>query len=408
MGGNEVYNMKVLIFTSQIHLLGGAEKLAVELAEGLNSQPGVQADVLCMGSEDIPGTVDTKQRLLNNGVPSVGFLGRRPGTSGRGMWAFVLKLRRILQTGGYDFIETSMPGPTMLACWAVRGLGTQLIVGIHDIYRRDHQSGWSYKFLRFSVSLNRSVKFYAISEQAKAHWLKYARVESERVCVIYNSIAANHFRNTEEGLCVEGIPEINGDEYKVLFVGRLCKRKGLDTLIEALGPILRKEKVHLFIVGRPNSKPETFYPEEGNMVEQLTKQVADSDWSNRVHFLGGRDDIPQLMAFADVLVHPARKEGFGLVLAEALAAGLPIIATNIDGIPEVLADTDSVLVPPDDPTAVRQALLKVLNRTPQETAYCRRMAQQRAEFFRPERRVADMLALFHDLSAPIAVEPKLL
>jgi len=96
--------MKVLIFTSQIYLLGGAEKLAVELAEGLVSQPGVRVDLLCMGAEDSPGTADTKQRLLDSGVQSVSFLGRRPGTSGHGMWKYILKLRRILQAGDYDFI----------------------------------------------------------------------------------------------------------------------------------------------------------------------------------------------------------------------------------------------------------------------------------------------------------------
>ena len=56
LGDIEINSMKVLIFTSQIYRLGGAEKLAIELAEGLNSQFGVQADVLVMGFEDVLGT----------------------------------------------------------------------------------------------------------------------------------------------------------------------------------------------------------------------------------------------------------------------------------------------------------------------------------------------------------------
>jgi glycosyltransferase involved in cell wall biosynthesis len=121
-----------------------------------------------------------------------------------------------------------------------------------------------------------------------------------------------------------------------------------------------------------------------------------------VHFLGLRDDIPELMNSADVLVHPARKEGFGLVLAEALAAGLPIVATDVGGIPEVLACTDALMVPPDDPLALREALLDVLDRTPEEALACRRKARQRAQFFRPERRIKDMKKLFHKLSVPKA------
>jgi glycosyltransferase involved in cell wall biosynthesis len=389
--------MKVLVFTSQIHRLGGAEKLAVELVEGLNAQPGVQADLLVMVSGDVPGTEETKQRLINNGVQSVRFLGRRPDTRGRSMLRFILKLRRILQTGDYGFIETSMLGPTILASWATLGLPTRLVFGIHEIYRRDYQKSWSYKFLRFSVKFNQNVQFYAISKQALQSWLEYTRMEPERIRVIYNSIAADFFERKQDGVKINGIPDIGSGERKALFVGRLCLRKGLDTLIDAIGPVLNKEKIHLFIVGGPNGRPDPYYPGDADLLERLSKQIADNGWFQRVHFLGIRDDVPQIMRFADVLVHPTRDEGFGLVLVEALAEGLPIVTTDVGGIPEVLVDTDSVLVPPDDPVALRNACLEILHRTPEEAALCRRRTQQRAEFFRPERRIADMMALFYDL-----------
>ncbi len=391
--------MKILVFTTQIHLLGGAEKLAIELVEGLNSQPGMQADLLVMGSEDGPGTADTKHRLLNSGVQSVKFLGRPPGTSSRGMLGFILKLRHIIQAGDYDFVETSMPGPTILTCWATRGLRTRLVAGIHGIKDKHYHNRLSDKFLRFSAQFNRFVQFYGISREAMEHWLKYARVEPERVRVVYNSIAADHFKSTRNGLRTEPISDIGSSERKALFVGRLCKVKGLDTLVSGLGPILREERIHLFIVGRPNTTgPETVDPDDANLLDRLTKQISSSPWADRVHFLGLRDDVPEIMASADVLVHPTRKEGFGLVLAEALAAGLPIVATDVGGIPEVLAGTTSIMVPPDDPLAVRHAVQEVLNRTPQEAARCRAIDRQRAEFFRPERRIADMMGLFHELS----------
>ncbi len=401
MGDIEGNIMKILVFTTEIYLLGGAEKLAVELVEGLNSQPGVQADLLVMGPEDISGTEKTKHRLLTNGVRSVRFLGRIPGTRGRNLLKFIFKLRRILRLGGYDFIETSMTGPTTLACWATLGLRTRLVAGIHMIYHRDHQNNWSYRFLRFSAQFNRNVEFYAISKQAMGHWLKYASIEPERIRVIYNSIAADHFKSTRNGLRPERIFDIGSSERKALFVGRLCQLKGLDTLVYGLGPILREERIHLFVVGGPDAtSTETSDPEDTKLVERLTRQIADSAWADRVHFLGFRDDIPKLMHSVDVLVHPTRTEGFGLVLVEALAAGLPIVTTDVGGIPEVLAGTTSIMVPPDDPVALRHAVREVLHRTSQEAARCRTVDRQRAEFFRPERRIADMLALFCALSAP--------
>ena len=151
----------------------------------------------------------------------------------------------------------------------------------------------------------------------------------------------------------------------------------------------------MIIVGVPNSIADTLCRDDVNFVGRLTTQIADSTWSDFVQFLGFREDIGDLMNAADILVHPTRREGFGLVLAEALAAGLPIVATDVGGIPEVLADTASIMVPPDDPVALRNAVREVLRRTPQEAARYRTMGRQRAEFFRPERRISAMLALFH-------------
>jgi glycosyltransferase involved in cell wall biosynthesis len=398
MGSIKDSAMKILVFTTQIHLLGGAEKLAVELVEGLNLHPGVQADLLVLGSEDVAGSADTKKRLLNKGVRSMLFLGRPHGTRGQAIFRYILKLRHILKFNNYDVVETSMLGPTVLTCWARLGLRTKLVSGIHEIYRRVYQKSWSYKFLRFSVKINRKVQFYAISEQAKQNWIDYAQIEPGRVRVIYNSIGADHFESIREELEIKGIPDIGKNDLKALFVGRLCKRKGLDTLINALGPILNEKKIHLFIVGWESIGPDIFFPDDKDILERILKQIANNAWDERIHFLGIRDDVPKIMNFVDVMVHPARDEGFGLVLAEALAAGLPIVATSVGGIPEVLANTDSVLVQPDDPVALRNAFLQILHRTSEEAALCRNKAQQRAEFFRPERRIADLLAMFRDLS----------
>lgn len=103
------------------------------------------------------------------------------------------------------------------------------------------------------------------------------------------------------------------------------------------------------------------------------------------------------MAASDILVHPPRTEGFGLVLAEALAARLPIVATNVDGIPEVLAGTDSLMVPPDDPEALREAVLRTLHRSPDEAAAAIEKGRRRAQAFRTQQRTEAMIRLFEDV-----------
>jgi glycosyltransferase involved in cell wall biosynthesis len=167
--------------------------------------------------------------------------------------------------------------------------------------------------------------------------------------------------------------------------------------LEALGPLLLTDNLYLLYVGREDEPPEGFFPEEAGLVERMKQQVARQGWEVRVRFLGRRQDVPRLMASSDLLVHPARIEGFGLVLAEALAAGLPVVATNVDGIPEVLAGTDSLLVPPDDPEALRQAVLKTLNCTPDKTLRAIEKGKERAEAFRIGKRTSAMIRLFRDL-----------
>ncbi len=129
----------------------------------------------------------------------------------------------------------------------------------------------------------------------------------------------------------------------------------------------------------------------------MEQQIAAKNWGDRVKFLSFRTDIPRLMASADVLVHPTRNEGFGLVLAEAMAAGLPVVASNVEGIPEVLEGTNSIMVARDDPVALRDAVLKTLNRTPDEVAGAIEKGRQRVQSFSTDVRTDHMVNLFEDV-----------
>jgi glycosyltransferase involved in cell wall biosynthesis len=103
------------------------------------------------------------------------------------------------------------------------------------------------------------------------------------------------------------------------------------------------------------------------------------------------------MTSSDFLIHPARLEGFGLVLAEALASGLPIVSSNVDGIPEVLQKTASEIVPPEDSSAFREASLRLLNLTVDDFNDIVQKGKNRAEDFRMHRRIDEMVKLFNDM-----------
>ena len=126
-------------------------------------------------------------------------------------------------------------------------------------------------------------------------------------------------------------PHAGGDGTRVLAIGRRVPQKGFDLLLAAL-----PEGLHLDIVGEGPWRVE--HP--------------------RVRYLGRREDVPGLLARADILAVPSRWEGFGLAAAEGLAAGVAVVAADVDGLREVVGGA-GVLVPPEDPGALRAALIRL-------------------------------------------------
>lgn len=110
------------------------------------------------------------------------------------------------------------------------------------------------------------------------------------------------------------------DERLLLMIGSGFKTKGLDRILKGFAalPLTLKNRTHLFVVGQDN--PKSF--------ERLARQLKIQD---RLQFLGGRDDIPELLLAGDLLVHPAYNENTGTVLLEALIAGLPVLTTDVCG-----------------------------------------------------------------------------
>jgi glycosyltransferase involved in cell wall biosynthesis len=108
------------------------------------------------------------------------------------------------------------------------------------------------------------------------------------------------------------------------------------------------------------------------------RQIAALGLEGRVVLLGARQDVPDLMRAADVFVLPSRFEGFGLVVAEAMASGTPVVATDAGGVAEVM-DGIGFLVPVDDEEALRTALTEALSMTPAQSSAVARAARYHVE-----------------------------
>ena len=177
----------------------------------------------------------------------------------------------------------------------------------------------------------------------------------------------------------------------LLCVGRLDEQKGHPTLFDAMRLVLAKEPdARLVVVGGAQQSGAEY-------AAHLRRHASEPELDGKIVFAGERTDVPRLMAACDVFVLASRWEGFGLVFVEAMAAGKPVVATNVSAIPEVvLHEQTGLLVPPDDPLALAAALLRLCA----DTAERRRLGSAGYErvhlHFTADRMVDEILDVYRE------------
>jgi glycosyltransferase involved in cell wall biosynthesis len=380
--------MKILVFTSQIHQLSGAERLSYELVIDLNKYPDIHADLLVMVSKKNPGTQNLINELTNKGVRYVDFLGRTPNLNILEIVTSILKLRKILKHGKYDIIETSLQGPCILATIASYGLKTVHLTGIHSCYYKEDKKRFSDFIFYIFTKLNKRIKYYAISKQVAYQWSLYLKIELEKISVIYNIVSSKFFRPKIENIEIKNQLKVPVNSKILLFAGRLEKAKGYHTIVEAVIPILKSNNICVLFAGEKK---------ELDLYNSVQLRINNLGLNDRLIFLGWRNDIYELLSITDILVHTPFMEGFGIILAEALALGVPIVASNVGGIPEVLENTDSIIIPPGDPKKLQSAILKILNRNIEEIEIQYKKDKKRADFFQVNRRTEEFIYLFNSM-----------
>ncbi len=147
-----------------------------------------------------------------------------------------------------------------------------------------------------------------------------------------------------------GGPGLAPDARVLLAISRLERQKGIDTAIEALVPLRERFPTAVLVIFGSGSEEEA-----------LRELAASRGVADVVHFPGRIGDVADWLGRSEIFVHPARWEGFGLVLLEAMLARLPIVASEVSSIPEIVIDGETgLLVPPDDPARLAEALQLLL------------------------------------------------
>ena len=183
----------------------------------------------------------------------------------------------------------------------------------------------------------------AVCEPARQVEIKVAGSSSSKVVTIHNGIDTTRFSpRARPDLQMRSSLGIPSDALLMGCIGRLHPQKGLTDLLLATAELKRKmPPIRLLLVG------------DGELRESLDRQSHDLGLSDTVIFAGLRTDVPDILATMDLFVLPSLWEGMPNVVLEAMAAGLPVVATAVGGTPELVVDGETgLLVPPGDPRAL--------------------------------------------------------
>lgn len=234
--------------------------------------------------------------------------------------------------------------------------------------------------------INKSDRTTAVSDFLVKETMELIRPDRP-ITRIYNFIDEQRYQPVDPGLLKQELG-IRQEEKVLIHISNFRKVKRIPDIILSFQKVVEQmPDVKLLLVG------------EGPEQQNMEKLVHEMNLDNHVIFTGKRDDLPELLAISDVMFHMSEKEAFGLVLLEALACGVPSVATNIGGIPEVIEDgVNGFLVPLGDcDTAAAKAIELLTDDQLLDTFKSHALAVAK-EKFNTETIVSEYESLYYELA----------
>lgn len=256
---------------------------------------------------------------------------------------------------GFDIVHTHNTSPQLFAALASRLVKTKLITTEHNTSNRRRNKSWLRPIDKWMYKQYDTI--ICISDQAKTNLTTYLPELADKICTIYNGIAIHDYR----AQCDSGTKSQN-DEILITMVAAFREQKDQKTLIRAIAILPSNYKLRLVGTG------------DLDLITQCKELANSLNLANRIDFMGMRSDVPALLASSDIIVLSSHYEGLSLSSLEGMASGRPFIASDVDGLHEIV-DGYGVLVPHGDPQAMADAIKKLAT----DTKYAQEVAQRCVE-----------------------------
>jgi len=328
------YRHRVVYLSHAFHV-GGAEEMVYNLVRHLPRR--FEPVIVCMHSAGPIG-----EEIRRTGV-EFHVLGLNPG------WRHpfhLIRLERALTDLRADIVHTFLLTASLYGRLAAMFARVPIIVGTEvNIYENKEPRHITAE--RWLMSTTDAVVVSAGS--VRDFYIEQVGAEPSKVEVIYNAVDWSQLGTTRTRDEMRDELQIDRRAPVAGIVARLTEQKAHSVLLSSMASTPGLEPLHLVVVG------------DGHLRESLERLARDLGIADRVRFLGARRDLGNLMSAMDMFVMPSLWEGLPLSMVLAMGAGLPVVATRVAGIPEVVQDgTTGLLVPPNDARSLGEALAQLV------------------------------------------------
>lgn len=343
-----------IFYVNHTGLVSGAERVLLSMLQVLD-RTKYDPYVLCPADGELPRLVEALD-VPHLPMPAVNArFTSHPGhlfRSVSSIFKTALAMRGVISNLDPDIVHANTLRAGVAVTLATKGTGRTVLWHVHDILPKHPVSG-AIRLLAFTSRRTQIVAVSHFSARAFSGNLPF----KTRVRTVHNGSDLSRFPlKASEGSTFRqevGIPE---DAFLVCAVGQICARKGLLELVNAFASIYeRVPRIHLAIVGR------VVFGHEEEYRQLLVNTAVAARVTDRVHFTGERQDVPNVLQAADLLVLNSSEEPFGLVLVEAMSSGTPVLATRVGGIPEIVMDAENGWLVEKGDTAALAAKLAELS-----------------------------------------------
>lgn len=314
--------------------IAGAEKVVYNIVTRLDGQ--IRFSVCCLDSIGLLG-----EELKNRGY-KIFKLGRKPGIDFTVIW----QLARLLRKEKLDIVHTHQYTPYFYgATAAIFSSRSKVIFTEHGRHQPDRVRP---RRIIYNQFLNLFTgRITGVSNFSKDSLVRYEKLPASKIDVIYNGINLEEFKISVDREAKRMELGIDRDEIAIGMIGRFDPVKNHSLLLEAFKEVIKSiPKAKLLLIG------------DGPLRESLQSTVYSLQLERNVIFLGIRRDIPQVLQALDIYCLSSIAEATSLTLLEAMATGLPVVATDAGGNPEiVLRDQTGILVSPSNYIEFAKAII---------------------------------------------------